>query len=202
MKKIFRTAVAALALTFGFGSNTFAQEEDSYELTHWDAKLIMYIPNRVMDALDIFSLSLGAGPVVGADLRFTRVLTGGAGIGASAKLVKGYNRQYGVKLEEGYNLDLFVFSAEKQETVMASRFIERIDIERSALITPNDRVYDFYEGARDYWSIGASLALIVDVEFDFHLIEVFDLITGVFFIDLKADDMSVYDVAGTRDVNL
>lgn len=202
MKKFLRTAVTAVALTFGFGSNLFADDNDTYELSGWQEELIMYVPNRIMDALDIFSLSIGAGPVIGADVRATRLVTVGAGAGAAVKVVKGYHRQYGVELQEGYNIDFLMYSIEKQQTDMASRFINRIDIDRTCIVTPDDRVYDFYEGARDYWSIGASLALILDVDVDVHPVEIFDFVTGIFCIDLCADDMSVYDVAGTREIEL
>jgi len=202
MKKFLSSAVLAVSLTFGFGAVTYGADDDVYELPQWGEAVIMYVPNRVLDVLDIFSLSAGAGPIVGLDLRLTRLATAGAGVGASAKLVKGYNRQYGVALEEGYNLDLLMLSCEKKETHMSSRFIKKIDIDRTTLVTPNDRVYNFYDGSRDYWSIGFSAAAIAEVEFDLHLVEVVDFITGIFFIDLKADDLDVYEVAGTREIKL
>ena len=203
MKKLQKIAVFVCAIAFSFLSTGYAGESGSkYELNWWQDKLIMYVPNRVMDVLDIFSLSVGAGPVVGIDARVTRAITAGAGVGAVAKLEKGYNRQYGAVVEDGYNIDFLFLSAEKKETVNATRFIKRIDVDRICAVWPNDEVYDFYEGARDYWSVGVSLAAIVDIDFDIHPVEILDMLTGFFFIDLKGDDLEVYDVANTREIDL
>ena len=195
MKKFLSSAVLAITLTFGFNA-------DAFEIPEWGESVIMYAPNRVMDVLDIFSLSVGVGPVAKLGARVTRFITVGGGIGAAAKLVKGYDRQYGVNLEEGYNLDLLMFTSEKQVTHLASRFVDKIDIETIGAVTPNDRIYNFYEGSRDYWSIGVSAAAIAEVDFDLHIIEIFDLVAGIFFIDLRADDLDVYSVAGTREIEL
>jgi len=198
MKKIFSSVIVMISLTFCMNSQ-------AYELSDFEQSLVMYVPNRVMDTLDIFSLSAGLGPKAALQLRASRVVTAGGSIGGTAKLVKAYDRQYGYAVEDAdqnYAADLFFFTAEKNVTLVSSRFVDKLDIERIGAITPSDRVYDFYEGSRDYWSIGFSVALIGDVEFDLHLLEVFDLIGGIFLIDFKADDYDVYSVAGTREVEL
>jgi hypothetical protein len=201
MKKVLLSSVLALGCLLS-SVNLNAEEKKEKELTWWQEKLIMYIPNRVMDVLDIFSVSVGAGPKIGLEGRVTRIVTAGAGIGAAAKLEKGYNRQYGALVDDGYNLDFLFLSAEENKTVKSTRFIKKLDVDRVTAVLPGDNVYDFYDGARDYWSIGASAALGLDISADIHIIEIFDMITGFFFIDLKADDMDVYDVAHTRKYKL
>jgi len=195
MKKFLSAVTLGVALTCGCGTQ-------AYEISNTVDKLVMYVPNRVLDVLDIFSLSVGVGPVAKAELRATRLATVGAGIGATAKLVKENNRQYGLRTARGYDITALMFSAEKKETDWATRLVMRIDIEKIGVATPTERVYDFYDGARDYWTIGASLGLIAQVDFDVHVVEIVDLVTGIFFIDIKADDLDIYQVAGTRDVEL
>ena len=75
MKKFLSAVTLGVALTCGCGSQ-------AYEISNTVDKLVMYVPNRVLDVLDIFSLSVGAGPVAKAELRATRLATAGAGIGA------------------------------------------------------------------------------------------------------------------------
>jgi len=75
------------------------------------SKIALYIPNRFMDALDIVTLSVGAGPVVRADIYATRAFAFGAGVGAEVMAVKGCNRQYGVCREAGYNMSFAMFNS-------------------------------------------------------------------------------------------
>ena len=39
-------------------------------------KLLLYIPNRLVDALDMFTVNLGIGPVIEAQLMATRAIWG------------------------------------------------------------------------------------------------------------------------------
>ena len=75
----------------------------------------LYIPNRLIDALDTFTLNMGVGPVVRCELRGTRAVQGGGGIGATAKVIKDYNRQYGACLQNGWNWEFISVAAEDIE---------------------------------------------------------------------------------------
>ena len=163
----------------------------------WGQKLIMYIPNRVMDFLDIGSGAIGFGPKAKLEARYTRLATFGAGVGASAKLMKGANRQIGVAAEEGYNATALCFTTEKQDMYRNSRLVKKVDIEKVGINTPDERLYDFYDGARDYWAIGYSAALLLELEYNLHPVEFVDFLAGFFFIDFKADDYE-YDEVFTK----
>ena len=57
-------------------------------------KLLLYIPNRICDLLDIFSVSVGIGPTVRAELMATELAKVGFGVDfGSARLYKEWNRQ-------------------------------------------------------------------------------------------------------------
>lgn len=176
-KRLF--AVLATLMVFSF---TASAEEG------WGDKLIMYIPNRVMDFLDIGSGTIGIGPKVKWETRYTRVATLGAGIGASAKLMKAPNRQIGVAAEEGYDATVLWFTAEKKDMYRNSRYIKKVDFEKVGVNKPTEKLYDFYDGPRDYWAFGQSIALLIDLEYDLHPVEFVDFLAGFLFIDIKADD--------------
>jgi len=156
-------------------------------------KLLLYIPNRILDLTDIFSVSLGFGPTVRAEMRATRAFSGGAGIGASAKLIKGYNRQYGYALDNEWEWTFTCIGAEDWERNHTNRFVQEYYHEYFGFPSPSDNIYAFHEGARDYWELGVDAGLLVTLHAALHPVEIADFITGIFFIDLKGDDLTSED---------
>jgi len=152
--------------------------------------LLLYIPNRIIDAFDMFSLDLGFGPIVGGDLRGTRACDFGGGVGAAAMAVKDYNRQYGGCLQRGSYWAFTCVGAEDMKRECANRWVQEYWHQYSGDTSPDDNIYDFHEGARDYWEVGAELALGAYVKFAFHPVEIGDFLAGVILIDLKGDDLT------------
>ena len=156
-------------------------------------KILLYIPNRIMDLLDIFSLNIGVGPVAEARLMATRYCDVGAGIGMTAKLYKDFNRQYGLGFEEGWYWS-FIFVGEESYSMLASTSLVDKYVEcRAGVPDPTTRTYDFFEGSRDYWAIGGSLGLLIDGDLYVHPVEFVDFILGFFLIDIKDDDFTAED---------
>jgi len=156
-------------------------------------KLLFYIPNRIVDAFDTFSVSLGLGPIVEARLMATRACDVGVGIGMDAKAYKLHNRQYGFGIEEGWYWS-FIFVGEEnfsviESTPLVSRYVEM----RAGFPEPTQRVYDFFDGPRDYWAFGGALGLVLDGELYVHPVEFADFILGFFLIDIKNDDFTLED---------
>ena len=83
MKKFLLTL--AIVVSAFFGTQTHAEWITKDNIGE---KLLFYIPNRIVDALDTFSVSLGFGPVIEARLMATRAIDTGAGIGMCAKAYK------------------------------------------------------------------------------------------------------------------
>ena len=153
-------------------------------------KLLLYVPNRFMDALDMFSLSLGAGLEARAEVRATRFLDYGAGIGPSVRLIKGYNRQYGIGFESGYNMNFTNLTDESRTRVDSTRSVIDYAESYTGLVWPGMNIYEPQTGARDYWEIGGDLALLVGVHLGFHPVECADFFTGLVGYDLKDDDLT------------
>lgn len=185
MKKTVFVFICALLLgTAGFN----AKADDVL------SKMALYLPNRFMDALDIVTFSVGVGPVVKAELYATRAFAFGAGVGAEVMAVKDCNRQYGVCREAGYAMSFAMFNKVNMTRDGQSRLVVPFVIDEDGFPSPNDRLYEFYSGARDYWAFGGSLALGIAGTLAIHPIEIADFITGIFFIDLKDDDITGEDL--------
>jgi len=183
MKKV--TLLILVLLVFSFGMVSEAGVAD---------RILLYIPNRLVDMVDVFSLELGFGPVIRGHLRVTRACDMGAGAGATAKAVKQINRQYGGCLENGWEANFLMIAAENKERKKTSRGVKNFYYYATGVPLPEERIYDFYDGARDYWAVGADVAALVEVNGDIHFIEIADFITGWLFIDLKADDFTGDDL--------
>jgi len=158
------------------------------------SKIALYFPNRIMDALDVFSVSVGVGPVVRAELHATRGFAFGGGAGAEVMVLKGCNRQYGVCRQAGYDISFAMFNRVNMTRDGQSRLIVPFVIDEDGFPLPNQRLYELYNGARDYWALGGSLSFGLATSVALHPIEIADFVTGIFFIDLKDDDITGEDI--------
>ena len=158
--------------------------------------LILYFPNRVMDLLDIFDVSLGFGPAVKAKMWATRYMSFGGGIGGTAKIIKGYNRQYGAGLESGWSATFMMLTAENSEMYSTTRDVQKYFEYTEGIPSLNNNVYNFWRGPRDMFSIGAELALFGEVDVEVHPFEIIDFAGGLFFLDPKGDDIKMADIKG------
>lgn len=165
--------------------------EGSVKDVNWAEKFALYLPNRVMDALDMFSLSLGVGPVAEARLMGTRLADVGAGFSASTwKIYKNHNRQYGIGVEDGWYWS-FIFIGEEEFTVRdGSLLVDKFVECRAGVPTPEMRVYDYFTGPRDFWAIGGALGLGIDGDFYIHPVEWVDFVLGFLMIDIRCDDLT------------
>ncbi len=196
MKKSFLAAAMA-ALLLG-GTPAFAAGENLESgggITAADVgeALALYIPNRLLDALDMFTVNLGVGPVLQARLMGTRLADVGAGIGRSYKIYKTHNRQYGLGIEEGYYWSFIFVGEEDYHMIDCTSLIKNYSETRAGVPDPTTRTYDFFTGPRDYWAIGGSLGGLVDGDLYIHPLEWLDFALGFFFIDFRNDDLTFRD---------
>ena len=156
-------------------------------------KLLWYIPNRIVDALDTFSVALGIGPVIEARLMATRAIDVGAGIGMTAKAYKIHNRQYGLGIEEGWYWSFIIIGEEHYKIHDTTPLVATYSETFAGFPEPTQRLYDFYDGNRDYWAFGGSLGLLVDGDLYVHPVELVDFVLGFFLIDIRNDDFTLED---------
>ena len=186
MKKFFAVLAACFAV-----SGVMAAEIVPDRNTNWGEKFALYLPNRVLDALDLFSVTIGVGPVVEARLMGTRLADVGAGYSLSTyKLYKDYNRQYGIGVEDGWYWS-FIFIGEEDYTLREGSLLVDKYVEcRAGIPTPEMRAYDYFTGPRDYWAIGGSLGLGIDAGVYLHPVDWVDFVLCFVMIDIREDDLT------------
>ena len=181
--------LAIIAAIFVAGSISAAEVVPGNR-TNWSEKFALYIPNRLLDALDMFSVTLGVGPVAEARLMGTRLVNVGAGYSASTfKLYKDHNRQYGIGVEDGWYWSFIFIGEEKYRLREGSLLVDKYGESLAGIPTPEMRVYDFYTGPRDFWAIGGSLGFLVDAGVYIHPVEWVDFALGFLMIDIREDDL-------------
>jgi hypothetical protein len=157
-------------------------------------KLLLYIPNRVVDCLDIIDIGFGFGPAVKAKMWATRWFAFGGGIGGTAKVVKGYNRQLGAGLQSGWNASFMMITAENTEMYETTRGLQTYSEYRTGVPSLSDSVYNFWRGPRDIFSFGVEGAIFGEVDAEVHPFELVDFAAGLFFLDPKGDDFTMDDI--------
>ena len=129
--------------------------------TPWWAEVLLYIPNRVLDLIDIFRVDVGVGASVGGVVRVTRYVQGGYRQMLPVSLRIGdFGRQFPVMVESSNELGLS--PAFKQS---ADRDICDAEIGLGL----------------DVLLLGGYGGLCLD--------EVADFIGGIFLVDFKGDDL-------------
>jgi len=154
-------------------------------------KIALYPVNLVLDALDMFSLNIGFGPVAGAELQATSAVWVGGRAGMSWMMYKAYNRQYGFGTEDGWYWEFISVGEENFGILESTSLVNKYTEVRTGFPEPFNPVYR--SGNRDYWAFGGSLGGIIIGDFYIHPIDIADFCTGIFFYDLKGDDLMFDD---------
>ena len=155
--------------------------------------IMLYPVNRILDILDLFSLNVGLGADVQANVHVTRAMQLGLGGAATGRLAFpiNYKRQTGVYRQYGGELSFLPLTAEAyhKRNVSSWQTVEPVDYKANGVSEPGRKIY---EEARDYYAIGAHVPLVLgSVEAEVHLKEIPDLILGFLMIDLQEDDMDL-----------
>jgi hypothetical protein len=128
--------------------------------TPWWAEVLLYIPNRVLDLIDVFRVDIGVGGSVGGVVRVTKYVQGGYRQMLPVSLrVGGFGRQFPVMVETSNEIG--ISPAFKQSA---------------------DR--DICEA-----EVGLGLDLFIAGYGGLCLDEVADFVGGIFLVDLKGDDL-------------
>ncbi|MBR4956826.1 MAG: hypothetical protein IKZ31_03620 [Lentisphaeria bacterium] len=161
---------------------------------NWGEKIALYIPNRIVDAFDCFSVNVGVGPTICANLMATRFINVGGSWGdVTYTLYKDYNRQYGGGIQQGWYWQLICIGEENMTRERVFGWVRNYWEAGAGVPRPDDRVYLPRDGARDYWQFGGSLGFLISGEVALHPIEGFDFLLGFFFLDFKNDDLTFAD---------
>ena len=171
--------------------------------------VLLWLPNRIADLTDIFSIGIGSHfGIPKGEVRITRALDFGGGDAAYTVLRKDYNRWLGVSLEQGHNVSVAYFG---QENYRVDRVFgidrwwyptnDNTNVLRGKIVrynykwweNPFSENYDIKTGTRDWFEISAEVGFIGYLRVAIHPIEIADFLLGIFFIDIKDDDLTIND---------
>lgn len=168
----------------------FEDEEEWSEPAPIWARLLLWVPNRILDAIDTFSFDVHVGIGAGVDVHVTRAVQAVAMLrGGTAGIGWHWGRSLGVltRTEAGLAAGPFGFNAGTM-AMAGTAGADSGSLTIGGIHSPGDEVYA--EERRDYWAAGASVtAGVVGVDVDVHLGEILDLILGIFLIDIYGDDI-------------
>ncbi len=154
--------------------------------------VIFYLPNRVLDLLDVVSLGVAPPSIpylfpssAHANIHVTRAFQVGAGNTHGVFLGRGYGRRFAWGLQHN-ELSIGPLTFAEYERFQGSG-AETSRVERVGMLLPTDA--PFAEGMSDYWAIGAHLGLLpIALEVDIHPAELLDALLGLICIDSANDD--------------
>ena len=155
------------------------------------SEISCYIPNRLMDVLDMFSIDLKSGAFIGAGFQITKAFGVGGQIGYNAGLYKDFNRQYGIAFENGYQAQLGFMTAEDISIFNPIGNVKTYWQHGNNFPDVNNKIYDRFTGARDYWAIEVYAYCLVGAKVAIHPLEIADFFAGLICKDPKKDDFKL-----------
>ncbi len=157
-------------------------------MTRFGHKSLYYIPNLLMDTLDIVDVTFGMGSQFSAEVHLTYGCQLGGWNGGNYFIGKGFNRQFGGGYLNGSSFGMLV-GANANIVGEESYGTYKDFILTSPGFAPLSWNEDaFRDNDLDYFAIGGRAGWLFNVSFDVHLIEVADLLCGVIMIDFREDD--------------
>jgi len=155
----------------------------------WYEHVLWYIPDRVLDALDVFSFDVHGGFGLWVDAHATRA----AQVSVGARSVGGFgwhnNRSLGLQTQAQAGFSLLPFGVEGYSALRAGTSgLDAGTWSESGLHNPTSKIYADY---KDYWAVGGGATLLFfGAEADIHMIQVFDFVVGFLLFDPLNDDFA------------
>ncbi|TGK14111.1 hypothetical protein EHO60_01850 [Leptospira fletcheri] len=157
------------------------------------AKFAWYLPDRILDLLDILSVNVKVGPQFGVSAWVTRgfqvtLYTGNTvQLGWFQKRNLGYTEELSAEAGLGPVVPISI-SGRSMGTGSKDAY------ESFVFHSPRKKIYQNY---RDYWGMGVKAGVVMGgLEVEVHWLEFFDFLAGIFTFDLLYDDL-----AKTRSLN-
>ncbi|MEF8787810.1 MAG: hypothetical protein V5A84_01955 [Planctomycetota bacterium] len=163
----------------------FENYPESDSTTLW---LATYPVNRVLDLFDIVTVEVGPQGGAYVDVHATHALRTSAGGGGGVMLGWSQKRELAAGIGHVGGLGLMPFSVEGGGTTRAGTAGARnASFHQVGLNRPSDYIY---QHRRDYWAVGARvIAGVAGARAEVHPVEIFDALTGWFFLDPLRDDI-------------
>lgn len=194
VRRLQDTAVAAQPATAAMVNKSLFGANLSDRITDENfpilGSILMYIPNRILDFIDLITVEAGLCFGIGAKAQATDAFSVGLQGSVGEAMFGLVSRNLSVRATQEEFVHLLPFgSGYLSEARAYTAGTYGMMSSQNGLKAPTDHMY---QRARDYWAIGAQAeALSVAANVKFHPVEVFDFITGFFFFDPLKDDIGL-----------
>lgn len=150
--------------------------------------ILLYVPNRIVDATDIFTFDFSIGDFFECQMQATRYAQYGGATGESFFITKAYRRQYGTGFKDTHRFG-FGFM-EKEVTIVdeTTGNVKEYIINFPHFLVANRRLDAFYYDDVDFWKVGINMGWFIGFGFGFDSVEFADFFTGIVMIDISKDD--------------
>jgi hypothetical protein len=149
-------------------------------------RILFYLPDRVLDLVDVFSLRISAGPQLGVRTHVTHALQADLYAGTTLGAAIGQKHFVGIDGETAVEVGLGPVGP---EAFAGFKMGTNLDggVGLSVLQLPTNQIYQNY---RDYWEIGGGFGfLVIGADAAVHPVEVVDFLAGLIGLDLLRDDL-------------
>ncbi len=180
-----RTANPSLIMPSKLGVNRYKRISATPSLRK---RILFYVPDRVLDLLDVIGFDVHLGPGLYLNYHVTRAVQIGGGARAVAGLGWHTKRSLGLLGNAEAGLNLIAAGA---QTVNAGQLgtsgVQTGSYHQAGLHRPTDPVY---QEMRDYWAVGADVTFLVfGISWDVHPVEAADFLAGFALRDFLHDDL-------------
>jgi hypothetical protein len=158
------------------------------ERSPW-VRALLWLPDRMLDLLDIVTVGVHLGPGAFADVHVTRALQTAGGMHTTGGVGLHDFRSLGMKSQAEVGLAaVFVGTHAYGGSLLGTSGSHAATAESIGLHRP---MAPLYQELRDYWAVGASLtAGILGFEADLHPLQVADFLAGFAGVDFLNDDLA------------
>ena len=149
-------------------------------------RVVFYVPDRILDLVDIVTLRVSAGPQLGFRTHATHALQADLYAGTSFGAAIGPKHFAGLDAEHAIEVGLGPVGTE-----IFGGFKVGTNLDAGAGISilqlPTNQIYQNY---RDYWAIGGGVGMgLVGADVAAHPVELVDFLVGLVGVDLLRDDL-------------
>jgi hypothetical protein len=153
------------------------------------ARVLLYLPDRLLDLMDVVSFDVHFGWGVFADVHATRAVQLAAGARTTGGIGLHAQRSLGIKSQGEAGVSVLAGGAQSYAGgLVGTSGAHGAADSFAGLHKPSDALY---QGFRDYWGIGASAtAGVIGAELELHPLQLADFFAGWIGFDFLRDDFA------------
>jgi hypothetical protein len=150
--------------------------------------LLLYIPNRIVDATDIITFNMNVGDGFWAEMQMTRFAQMGGSYSEGYFMTKAYSRQFGFGHKDTKRFGLVYLENDVTLVNETSGSVNEYMIFFPHFAVADHNLAPFQDEDVDFWKAGGNIGWFIGVGFGIHPIEIADFITGIIGLDISEDD--------------